>query len=91
MGKFVEIDVEGLAEILAIDRWKEETKEEPENNLYQVVVNAEGKSEKVVHGYWASSFFVLKDAYLELITSFEKPQDHVNREEKGTGQHTVHL
>lgn len=86
------IDVEGLAEILAISTWKEQTKKEPENNLYQIVVNAEGKTEKIVHGYWASSFFVLKDAYLELITSFEKQQDHdSSKEEEGTGQSSTHL
>jgi hypothetical protein len=90
MGKqeavFVEIDIVGLAECLAEDRWKHITESEPENNLYQTVVNANGEVEKVVNDHWTREFFTLKEVYLMLISNFTKHESHGGKEEEGSGK-----
>jgi hypothetical protein len=95
MGKqeavFVEIDIVGLAECLAEDRWKQITESEPENNLYQTVVNANGEVEKVVNDHWTREFFTLKEIYLMLISNFTKPGNDASREEERTGELTTDL
>lgn len=60
------IDIEGLATILAEDAWKEEVKAKglTKDQLYE---NGQVRSE------WASSFFLLRDAFLDLINQFKTP------------------
>ena len=61
------VDTEGLSTILAEDAWKEEVESKglTKDQLYD--------SNGQVRNEWASSFFLLRDAFLDLINQYKKP------------------
>lgn len=64
--EYQEIEIQGLATSLAEEAWRNETRNEKTETLYE---NGE------VKGFWATQFFGLRDAYLELIKTFKKKKD----------------
>lgn len=75
--EYQEVDFEGLATCLAEEAWKAETKNESEDELYEMVlVHKDGevdRLERQIKPHWASAFFVLRDGYLRLINHYKKP------------------
>ena len=83
------VDVEGLSTLLAEEDWKKDTSNVHTDDLYSVnsYVQPDGsvKVVKEVRPYWASNFFAIKEAYLELMHQFTKTDEDAVREEKSTG------
>jgi len=75
---FVEIDIIGTANILSEEAWEEQTKQTPEGNLYETVVDGEGNTKRQVTSFWAKEFFSMRRMYLGLLNSFarKKLTDH---------------
>ena len=73
------VDLERLANLLAEDAWKEDTKNVHVDDLYVVnsVVEPNGtiKIVKEIRPFWAANFFGIKQGYLDLMYQFIKKED----------------
>ena len=73
--RYVEIDVESLANILAEEDYKVQTKGIPDADLWEVeMVQRQGQVyvDRGVHSHWSRLFHDLKENYLQLIKSYKK-------------------
>ena len=85
------IDVENLANCLAEEAWKQDTKNVHVSDLYDIesYINPHGqlKIKKEVNPYWANNFFSIKENYFMLICQFikeeEKPPYATGKKEAG--------
>ena len=80
--EYSEVDTESLATALAERAWQEETKMQPEDELYEVVQEESGvypytdvPEVREVKPYWASVFFNIRESYKALINTFKKNPD----------------
>ena len=72
------VDLERLANLLAEDAWKEDTKKVHADDLYTVnsVVLPDGNIKVVreIRPFWAANFFGIKQGYLDLMYQFIKKE-----------------
>lgn len=66
------VDINGLADCLAQDAFKEETKNHPEEDLHETLVLPGGETKKQIKPQWVNTFFNLKTSFLRLINEFVK-------------------
>lgn len=75
------LDLHGLSSCLAVEDWKEITKNVDTSDLNELIVSpvqGEDRTVEVVQqpkGKWASLFFDLKQSYVDLILSFCKEKE----------------
>lgn len=77
---YSEIDIEGLANCLAIDAWKIETQNTKDDDLHEinVILDPNGNTAeivKTVRSYWQTTFWALQEGYRSLIRSYSKTSD----------------
>jgi len=83
---FEPVDCEGLATCLAEEAWRQETKKETEDELYETIVSPDVANKTIILGrqvkpHWGSLFFTLRESYLQLINHYKK-EDTCNSQEK---------
>jgi len=80
----MEIDVQGLSQLLAKDAWETETRLKPDEDLYNInsvrdPITGELTVVKEVNDHWSSQYWGLVEQYRLLIVQHAKPTEDGNQ------------